>query len=192
LTCEKIFGWDISTAIIGFAVLDSEGTFLSSSYCDLRDIDGLNAKADRAYDFVRFETIHKTHHDLGTHFVEDKLSGMGGGSNAGTIMKLGAFNAMVSWMIHQQISTEEAHCRGDSLVHVHPSTVKALMKKEGLVIPKGGNKKELTLDFVRARCPAFPYVTNRNDNPQPYCFDQADAFITAYAGFAKYLKGAKK
>lgn len=187
-----IFGWDVSTAVIGFAAFDDSCNFVTGSYCDLRKIDDLNEKADRADEFVSLETIHVISHDRGTHFVEDKLAGMGGGSNAGTIMRLGAFNAMVSWMIHRNITIEEAACRGDVLYHIHPSTVKAIMKKEGLIVPKGGDKKRLTLDWVVAREPRFPLVLNRNDNPQPYCFDQADSYITAIAGFAKYLKNAKK
>jgi hypothetical protein len=57
------------------------------------------------------------------------------------------------------------------------------MKTQGLIIPKGGDKKELTLNWVRAHEKDFPIELNRNDNPQPYCYDMADAYITARAGY---------
>lgn len=180
-----VFGWDISTAIIGFAAFDDNQHFLSSSYCDLRKIDDFMVKADFASMFVHDMISSQPSGDR-VHFIEDKLSGMGGGSNAGTIMRLGAFNAMVSWMVWQNME------ENDSFFHLHPSTVKAIVKKEGLIIPKGSKeKKKLTLDFVRKREHTFPYVENKNSNPQPYCFDQADAYITALAGFRKHLNVVK-
>lgn len=181
-----LFGWDISTAIIGFASFDDNGKFLSGSFCDLRKVDDFMVKADTAAVFVYEMIFSQPFAPAHVHFIEDKLSGMGGGSNAGTIMRLGAFNAMVSWMVWQNMR------EADTFHHLHPSTVKAIMKKEGLVVPKGGNKKLLTLNFVRNREPTFPYVTNKNDNPQPYCYDQADAYITARAGFLKHLKNVVK
>lgn len=170
------YGWDISTAIIGLSTFDSSRKFLSASYCDLRKLDGLNEKADQANLFVT--SVRNVFVAGDVHFVEDKLAGFsGGGSNAGTIMRLAAFNAMVTWMIHCTWG------HAGSVVHIHPSTVKAKMKAYGLIYPKGSDKKKLTLDWVKSREPSFPIVLNRNGKPQPYCFDQADGFITAMAGF---------
>jgi hypothetical protein len=181
-----IFGWDVSTAIVGFAAFTNDGKYVASRYCDLRKADDvfedkasvLNYKADRVAEFVEEMFDKYADPDGDCHFVEDRLAGFsGGGSNAGTIMRLAAFNAMVCWMIW---------CKWRGCGHIgaiHPSTVKANMKTQGLLVPKGGDKKEITLKWVMSKEPGFPIVRNKNDNPQPYCYDQADAYITARAGF---------
>jgi hypothetical protein len=103
-----IYGWDVSTAIVGFSAFTNAGKWVSSHHCDLRKADDvfddkasvLNYKADRVREFVEemFDKYSDPEGDC--HFVEDKLAGFsGGGSNAGTIMRLAAFNAMVCWMI---------------------------------------------------------------------------------------------
>jgi hypothetical protein len=175
-----LIGWDISTAIIGFAVFDNDCQFKESLYCDLRKIEGLTEKGDVAHQFVKdMVTNYKSSGDV--HFIEDRLAGFsGGGSNAGTVMRLAAFNAMVCWMIHLEWKKSKT-------VMIHPSTVKATMKHEGLLIPKGADKKKLTLDFVVSREPKFPLELNRNGNPQPFCYDMSDGYITAVAGVKKQL-----
>jgi hypothetical protein len=182
-----IFGWDISTAIIGFAVLDDCSCLITTEYCDLRKHETLNDKGDAAQAFVT-SMWAKYGEEKGVHFVEDRLAGFsGGGSNAGTVMRLAAFNAMVCWMIHRTWMPE------DRIEMMHPSTVKAMMKQQGLLIPKGGDKKKLTLAYVAKREPEnFKVELNRNENPQPHNFDRADACITAWAGFRKYLHPCKQ
>lgn len=182
-----IFGWDISTAIIGLAVLDGTGSLIRTEYCDLRKLEGLNAKADTALEFVENVCIRFSKGTGHSHFIEDRLAGFsGGGSNAGTIMRLAAFNAMVTWMIHRQWKADA------KIVMMHPSTVKAALKYDGLLIPKGSDKKKLTLEYVTKREPEkFKLELNRNDNPQPYCYDMADACITAWAGVRKFPESCK-
>jgi len=118
-------------------------------------------------------------------FIEDKLSGFSGGkSMQRTIITLATFNAMVSLKVYQQIGKEP--------LYIHPSTAKALMKSDGLIIPKGSDKKRVTVDFVKNSLNNFPYVETRNGNPQAYCYDMADAYITARAGYLKYACGENK
>jgi hypothetical protein len=72
---------------------------------------------------------------------------------------------------------------GDKSIHyIHPSRVKSIMRKRGMIIEKGENKKEKTLEFVRKIQPGFPHFENRNGNTQPYCYDMADAYIVGIAG----------
>ena len=185
------FGWDISTAIIGFVAF-KDGKFFESRHCDLRKVDGdISCKGDVAYDFVfntlddyilgpRFCDLSICKH---VHFIEDKLSGFGGGgSNANTMMKLAAFNAMVSWMIR----FTWANKHDGTIQHIHPSTVKAIMKREGLEVPRGGDKKKLTFAWVTGKEPNLVVDLNKKDNPQPWMYDKCDAYITAYAGMRKF------
>lgn len=179
-----LYGWDISTAVIGVSEFDGS-SFLDSSFCDLRKVEGLNQKADVARKFI--SDLAATSGALcgDVHFIEDRLAGFsGGGSNAGTVMRLAAFNAMVCWMIWTFWKESDLFV-GPDIIMLHPSTVKATMKHEGLIIPKGADKKKLTLEFVTGKEKKFPLVLNKNGNPQPYCYDMADAYITAVAGMKK-------
>lgn len=168
-----IYGWDISTSIIGLAVFDDEGKFVRAEHCDLRKIDGLNEKADRFQEFVQSEIRVS-----GTHLVEERLGNFAAGrSMLQVLMKLAAFNAMCSYILHKN---------GGGVSHIHPSTWKALMKKEGLFIPKGSKeKKQLTLDHVYRREKEFPRELNKKDNPQPWMYDMADAYCIGRAGYLK-------
>lgn len=181
-----IFGWDISTNIIGCARFEDDpfydkniGKLLGVSYCDLRKVEGFFAKADRAREFVKAVCVHARPNK---HFVEDRLGNFAAGrSMLQVLMKLAAFNAIVSQMIHEEDSPS-------SVTYIHPSTWKAAMRRKGLIIPKGSDqKKELTLEFVRRLEPTFPVEFNRNDKPQPWCYDMADAWCVGKAGCLKCM-----
>lgn len=173
-----IFGWDISTSVIGITVLDNDGNFVKSSYIDLRKVDGgIFEKAT-----VAESQLHKFFYENvdgdSVHYIEDRLGNFSAGkSMLQVLMMLAAFNAVISYMLKK--------LPGCEIHHIHPSSVKAVMKVEGLVIPKGADKKALTLAFVQRKEPSFPVPLNRNDKPQPYCYDMADSYIVAKAGFIK-------
>lgn len=174
-----IFGWDISTSIIGATVLKDDGTYMASSYCDLRKVEGLLIKGVAAESFVhKFVKDHSLTPHLDQHHVEERLGNFSGGrSMIQVLMILGAFNLLVSNFIFKLSSKLP--------LYIHPSTMKATLKKEGLIIPKGADKKALTLTWALLKAPNFPLVKNRNDKPQPFCYDMADSFGIARAGFLR-------
>lgn len=181
-----IVGLDISTSIIGVCILNNDGTPESFSYVDLRKVDDFIDKVEAlAYSISTRWDPNSDEHKFGFRcdhlFIEDKLSGFSSGkSTQQTMMKLASFNGASSYA-----AFENYYCRP---VHLHPSTIKALMKRDGLIIPKGGDKKKLSLDFVKAKFPIkFPYIETRNGNPQAYCYDMTDAYLTARAGYLKFL-----
>lgn len=184
----NILGWDISTNLVGLSVLSSDGELEIVDYLDLRKIDGDNAKLDRFSIFVDDCSVYyDDHHAL--HVVEDRLAGFTHGfSNANTLMKLGAMNFACSWILSRT---------KNDVMKIHPSTVKSMVKREGLIIPKGSDKKQLTLDFVKKKEEVFssfvssPLNWNRNGKLQPYCFDVADSYIVARAGFLKDAQARK-
>ena len=176
-----IYGWDISTSIIGLACFTNDGEFERSFHLDLRKTDGQLSKAD---EFKKFVGGFLYQRDLSNfHFVEERLGGFSAGrTSAQVMMKLAQFNAICSYIIW-------THDPGPhrSVIYLHPSTWKAVMKKEGLIIPKGADKKELTLAFVRRKVKSFEVSLNKNDNPQPWSYDEADAWCIGRAGYLKYL-----
>jgi hypothetical protein len=185
-----IFGWDVSTSIIGVTVLTDDGRFVTSDHLDLRKSDAeMICKAEEAEVWIRglLPKHVEPHGAFFTHYVEDRLGSFAAGRTMlQVLMKLAAFNMVVSYIIHR-VSCElaEKDSGGASVRHIHPSTAKAIMKKEGLIIPKGADKKQLTLDFVSKKEPSFVVDKNRNDNPQPWCYDRADSYIVARAGYLR-------
>lgn len=171
------YGWDISTSIVGASVFDGCGTYVTSSYCDLRKVDSLNEKADACEQFLRRVLTYDVSGSSDVHFIEDRLMSFSlGATSKNTLMKLASFNAIVSFLIHRNAFN------GSTIVMLHPSKVKATMRKLGLIINKGDDKKQMTLEFVMSRERDFKPSYNRNGKPNPWCYDMADSFITALAG----------
>ena len=176
------YGFDISTSIIGVATFNEAGEFGDSYHIDLRKTDGILAKATEFNVWVN-TFVHQGHC---TFFVEERLGGFSGGrTSAQVLMKLGAFNAVCSYILYSSMPGTFR-----SVVHLHPSTWKATMKHHGLIIPKGAeNKKELTVAFVQRKEPKFAEFIqqnlNKNGNPQPWVTDCADAYCIGKAGYTK-------
>jgi hypothetical protein len=196
MSSSLTFGWDISTSIIGLSVLDSEGRFVGRDHLDLRKFSPktlsvttqLLERADEARPWVynsiadpcRNIPLHERLFQY--HFVEERLSSFASGRTMlQTLMKLAAFNALISQMI-LDATVEWTSFR---INHIHPSTVKSIIRRDGLIIPPGGNKKELTLEFFRKSVIGRPGDLTRTGKPQPWMFDEADAYCVARAGYLR-------
>lgn len=166
-------GWDASTSIVGVCELSPSGSLLWKDHVDLRKIDHLNDKAKAVRKFIQ-----RTISPPAKHFLEDRLGSFSfGKTSQQTLMKLSAFNAIVSLIIE-----EETGLRPD---HIHPMTIKSEMKKLGLIVEKGDDKKEKGLEWVMKREPAFTLQLNRNGKHQPWNVDEADAYKIALTGLMK-------
>jgi hypothetical protein len=177
-----IYGWDISTSIIGLSLFDDGGVLIRTLYLDLRKEDGQLAKADAFWAWVKSVGVNNDAKNF--HFIEERLGGFAGGrTSAQVLMKLAQFNAICSYILW-------THNPGPyrQITYLHPSTWKAILKKEGLFIPKGADKKTITLAFVRKKEPSFTVDLNRNDKVQPWCYDMADAWCLGRAGFLTFQK----
>ena len=171
------FGWDISTSIIGLAIFNDNGKLVKIDKCDLRKEEtNLIDKGDVAFDFIK--AIHFDCHEKSEHFIEDRLAGFTRGkTNQNTMMKLCAFNAMVSWMIWHEFQSE-----GTYICHIHPSTVKAQMKKLGLIINEKQDKKDATLELFKKLEPNIVVEYTKGGNPKPGWYDVADSWSLVKAG----------
>lgn len=187
-----IVGWDISTSIIGMAAFEDDGKYQLSSHLDLRKIDGQLSKAQAFKDWIT-GILWINASEVNHHFVEERLGGFAAGrTSAQVMMKLAQFNAICSYIIYtHEPQFESARGRHRSVSYFHPSTWKSIMKREGLIIPKGADKKSLTLAFVSRKVPDFIVELNRNEKPQPWCYDEADAFCLGRSGFLKLCTETK-
>jgi hypothetical protein len=181
-----IYGWDISTSVVGLCKLDNSGQYLKSEYCDLTKISGsLINKACLFFDFVQTVAIDAISYNEPMYiFIEDRLAGFSAGKTMQqTLMKLAAFNGMASWIIWS--SFDDLHADVSVFEHIHPSTAKALM---GLKVPKGGDKKKLTVDLVVSlEGSRFIVDRCRTGSIRNYVFDMADAYLIAKAGHKKFI-----
>ncbi len=181
-----LYGWDISTSIVGLATFQDDGTFASVHRCDLRKVDGMLAKADEFKRWLATDVVVNAD-EQNTHFVEERLGGFAAGrTSAQVIMKLGQFNAVCSYIIwtHSPMGQSGRHRQ---ITYLHPSTWKAIMKHEGLIIPKGADKKAITLEFAIRKEPDFASFLekNRNDRWQPWAYDLADAYCLGRSGYRR-------
>jgi uncharacterized protein (DUF2132 family) len=178
-----IYGWDISTSIVGLSCFTNDGVYENSFHLDLRKTEGQLAKADAFHEWLTKGFLLQRGMS-NYHMVEERLGGFSGGrTSQQVILKLAQFNAIASYIIWN-------HDPGPhrAVLYLHPSTWKASMKAEGLLIPKGTDsetKKKITLAYVQSRAPRFPTELNRNDKPQPWCYDMADAYCIGRAGWRK-------
>lgn len=175
-------GWDVSTSITGIAAL-ADGKLLWKEHIDLHKIDHLNDKLLAVRQHIRQWQFRSDcgATSMATHYIEDRLGNFSSGKTSmQTLMRLAAFNAMVAFVIE-----DELKIRANP---IHPMTAKAQLRKMGLVIPKskempkGEDKKTLTLAWVRARETGFSVDLNRNAKPKPWAYDEADAYCIALIG----------
>lgn len=168
-----IVGWDVSTSAIGICVKDDDGKTVEFGVIyPMGETHGEKHKsaANQVIGFCK-RVCPKA-----THFVEERLEGFTGGlTTKQTLMALAAMNAVVSFILSDY---------GD-VVHLAPVTTKRIT---GLVVPKGGNKKEEVVKLARSREPSFPYSETKAGNWVRGTDDMADAWLLAEAG-DKILRG---
>ncbi len=171
-----ILGLDVSTSITGVCLLDDEGLFVWADHVTLKKFDSFHEKCVEIHRFLMEDLDRR---DVSHVFVEDRLGGFTRGfTNQGTMMTLAAFNSVVSYVAC--IAT------GVVPVHIHPSTIKATMKRDGLIISKGTSGKDRKTQihkWVVDNVPGFPNERTRTGTPKPHCFDIADAYCVARAGY---------
>lgn len=175
-----IVGLDVSTSVIGISWFSDGGEFRESSHIELTKIEDFY---DKCNSFKERFTELCGERNVTRIYVEDKLGGFTmGRTTSQTIMKLAAFNSTVSFIALE--------ITGIRPVHIHPSTIKSIMKNEGLIIPAGvvGEfKKKFVLDWVSKREEHFKVDLTKNGTPKKYMFDRADSYCIAYSGYKKFV-----
>lgn len=178
-----ILGLDVSTATIGYTVLDKEGSILEMDYISLKKTKGITQKGFHFREILRGI---KSRHSIDQVYIEEYFQRFARGmSSARTITLLSSFNGIVQYICHDELGIAPEPiavnvCR--SLVGI-----KTLSKKKA-----GKDVKEQVFDWVSEHLQyKWPdkILQSGPRKGQTVILDEArdmaDSWVVAKAGFVK-------
>lgn len=166
-----ILGLDVSTSITGATILDSEGEVVYNEAWDTRKFKNFFAKA--SYVEERIVHLSKLYGGFERVFIEESLQTFRSGfSSAKTLSTLARFNGVVSWLVYRMLQTEPEYIAATSA-----------RKLCGIRIPKGVKAKGVVINYVLDNVPNVTIQYTKFGNPKPECFDKADSWVIAKAGY---------
>jgi len=181
-----ILGLDISTSITGATVLDKDGKVVFCTAWDMRNkkyFPTLFAKSDFIKDRI-WELDDMFH--LEAVYIEQSLQSFRSGfSSAKTLSTLSRFNGIVSWLCYDIIKND--------IIKIIPEYIAATSarKKCGIVIPRGVKAKQAVIKYIVDNVPDVLIEYTKHGNPKPQCFDMADSWVIARAGWLDCQKKEK-
>jgi hypothetical protein len=170
---DMILGLDVSTSITGVTVLDDQGDVLENFAIDTRKYRNFFDKAERVEETLR--SMKKIPNHI---FIEQSLQSFRSGfSSAKTLSTLSRFNGVVSWMCFKAFDAEPEYLAATSA-----------RKAVGITVPKGMKAKQCVINHVIDFVPDVVIEYTKNGNPKPQCFDMADSWVIAKAGWIQCQK----
>ena len=170
-----ILGLDISTSITGATVIDDKGKVIYNEAWDLRKHKDFFEKAsiikNKIWQLDDAFLIKKI-------YIEQSLQSFRSGfSSAKTLSTLSRFNGVVSWLCF-------------NILKIKPEYIAATSarKKCGIKVPKGTKAKQVVIQYVIDNVPDVPIAYTKHGNPKPQCFDMADSWVIAQAGWLECQK----
>jgi hypothetical protein len=114
-------------------------------------------------------------------YIEQSLQSFRSGfSSAKTLSTLSRFNGIVSWLCYEIFDLQPEYIAATSA-----------RKKCGIKIPKGSKAKQCVIQYVLDNVPDVPITYTKHGNPRPNCYDMADSWVVAYAGWSTCQKKEK-
>tara|TARA_R110000782_G_scaffold141556_1_gene234288 strand:- start:46 stop:621 length:576 start_codon:yes stop_codon:yes gene_type:complete len=169
-----ILGLDISTTMVGVAIIDDSGKLVKSDAWDISKTETLFSKAE----FIGAEIYGlRSEYAISHIFIETALKKfLPGRSRADTIIKLAKFNGIVSWLCFDTFD--------QTPTFINVNTARTLY---GLSFPrgtKGPQRKKMVIESVIDKEKnAFSYEMARGGkNYKRGTDDKADAIVIARAG----------
>ena len=168
-----ILGLDISTSITGATVLDEKGHIIFCEAWDFRN------KKHFPTLFHKGQEVKELLRQLGDEFcissvfIEQSLQSFRSGfSSAKTLSALSRFNGIVSWICYEIFGLEPEYIAATSA-----------RKKCGIVIPRGSKAKQIVIQYIVDNVPDVLIEYTKHGNPKPQCYDMADSWVIARAGW---------
>jgi len=173
-----ILGLDISTSITGATVIDEDGKVIYNQAWDLRKYKDFFEKAvvikHKIWEVADTFCIKKV-------YIEQSLQSFRSGfSSAKTLSTLSRFNGVVSWMCYD-------------VLEINPEYIAATSARKicGIKVPKGIKAKKVVIQYVLDNVPDVNILYTKHGNPKPDCFDKADSWVIAQAGWLQCQERAK-
>ena len=165
-----ILGLDVSTSITGITLLDKEGEVVFISSVDTRKNKNFFQKAEAVKSFLK--DLSKKY-SVEQIVIEQSLQSFRSGfSSAKTLSTLARFNGLVSWLCYKHLNVKPEYIAATSA-----------RKKCGIKVPKGTKATQVVLKYVVDNVPDVTILYTKHGNPKPECFDKADSWVVARAGY---------
>ena len=165
-----ILGLDISTSVIGIAVLDEDKNLMSYDAIKFKSDVSLEERAD--FLSKEIQTLNTTWRIKHVFVEQPFIAFSGGKTTAVTMSKLQRFNGMC--------------CYGLYCIYRNSPTLIQANKARGLVgikVRRGEKAKPVVLAWVEENYKgSFSYEMTRHGNPKPTTYDMADAVVVTRAG----------
>ena len=165
-----ILGLDVSTSITGATVLDKDGKILYNEAWDLRKYKDFFEKA--AIIKNKICELDDTFFIKEIYIEQSLQSFRSGFSSAKTLSTLSRFNGVVSWLCYNTLEIKPEYIAATSA-----------RKKCGIKVPKGTKAKQVVIQYVIDNVPDVPINYTKHGNPKPQCYDMADSWVIAKAGW---------
>jgi len=165
-----IIGLDVSTSITGYTIIDNDGQVVVNSAIDTRKYKNFFEKAAEVEKVLAsLDSLYSPTHI----FIEQSLQSFRSGfSSAKTLSTLSRFNGVVSWMCYKRWGLEPEYIAATSA-----------RKKCGITVPRGTKAKQCVIKYVIDNVPDVLIEYTKHGNPKPHCFDMADSWVVAKAGW---------
>ena len=165
-----ILGLDISTSITGATVIDENGKVVYNEAWDLRKYKEFFQKAEVVKD--KIWELEDTFLIKEIYIEQSLQSFRSGFSSAKTLSTLSRFNGVVSWLCYDILKLKPEYIAATSA-----------RKKCGIKVPKGTKAKQVIIQYVLDNVPSVLIEYTKHGNPKPHCFDKADSWVIANAGY---------
>tara|TARA_B100000073_G_C23540489_1_gene495854 strand:+ start:194 stop:712 length:519 start_codon:yes stop_codon:yes gene_type:complete len=171
-----ILGLDISTSITGATIINDSGEIVYNEAWDTRKYKNIFEKAE----FVNQKIIDLPIKPTKIYIEQSLQSFRSGFSSAKTLSTLSRFNGIVSWICYRHHAIEPTYLAAVSA-----------RKTCGIVVPRGSKAKEVVIKYVLDNVPDVLIEYTKHGNPKPHCFDKADSWVIARAGWLDCQKKEK-
>ena len=163
-----ILGLDISTSITGITIIDDSGQVILNEAIDTRKYKDFFEKAE-----IVEKYINGLKYEPKAIYVEQSLQSFRSGfSSAKTLSSLSRFNGIVSWLLYSRFSIKPEYIAATSA-----------RKLCNIKIPRGSKAKQVVIQYIVDNVPDVAIVYTKHGNPKPSCYDKADSWVVAMAGY---------
>jgi len=174
-----ILGLDVSTSITGATILDKEGNVVYNEAWDTRKFKNFFKKVEYVKEHI--SQLCNGGYGIKRVFIEQSLQSFRPGfSSAKTLSTLARFNGVVSWLVYGVLQIEPEYIAATSA-----------RKTCGITVPRGQKGKQVVIQYVLDNIPEVVITYTKSNNIKPECFDKADSWVVARAGYNTCQKEEK-